>query len=197
MSISPNLLPHEHTLSLKTEVLTNVLTTQENILIIQDLDGVCMGLVKDPLTRVIDPNYVKATQAFDGHFYVLTNGEHIGQRGVNGIIERGFGDSADVKARGLYLPGLAGGGVQWQNRQGNVSHPGVSESELAFLAAVPQKIEERFRHFFEQNNATTTVKNLEDCIQASVLDNKVSPSANLNTFYEQLRESPNLYIDLQ
>ena len=49
------------------------LATTENLLIIQDLDGVCMGLVNDPLTRRIDLAYVQATAAFDGHFYVLTN----------------------------------------------------------------------------------------------------------------------------
>ncbi|MFP5273483.1 glucosylglycerol 3-phosphatase [Coleofasciculus sp.] len=197
MSASSQLLPHEHTLSLKTEVLVDVLTQVENILIIQDLDGVCMGLVKDPLTRVIDRNYVKATQAFEGHFYVLTNGEHIGERGVNGIIERAFGNSAEVKAKGLYLPGLAGGGVQWQDRQGNVSHPGVSEAELEFLAEVPQIIKRRLRRFFEQRSTAAEIENLEDCIQASVLENKASPSANLNTFYDQLREYPQIYMDLQ
>jgi len=197
MSASPQLLPHEHTLSLKTEVLADVLTHVENILIIQDLDGVCMGLVKDPLTRVIDRNYVKATQAFEGHFYVLTNGEHIGERGVNGIIERAFGNPAEVKAKGLYLPGLAGGGVQWQDRQGNVSHPGVSDAELEFLAEVPQTIKRRLRRFFEQQSTAAEIENLEDCIQASVLENKASPSANLNTFYEQLGEQPQIYIELQ
>lgn len=197
MSVSPQLLPHEHTLSLKTEVLADVLTYVENILIIQDLDGVCMGLVKDPLTRVIDRNYVKATQAFDGHFYVLTNGEHIGEKGVNGIIERAFGNPAEVKAKRLYLPGLAGGGVQWQDRQGNVSHPGVSEAELEFLAEVPQRIKLRLRRFFEQKSTAAEIDNLDECIQASVLENKVSPSANLNTFYEQLRQYPEIYMDLQ
>ncbi len=197
MSVSPQLLPHEHTLSLKTEVLADVLINVENILIIQDLDGVCMGLVKDPLTRVIDRNYVKATRAFEGHFYVLTNGEHIGERGVNGIIERAFGNPAEVKEKGLYLPGLAGGGVQWQDRQGNVSHPGVSEAELEFLAEVPQTIKRRLRRFFEQRSAAAEIENLADCIQASVLENKASPSANLNTFYEQLRDYPQIYMDLQ
>ncbi|MEA5470090.1 glucosylglycerol 3-phosphatase, partial [Spirulina sp. 06S082] len=39
--------------SLKHDELAQVLTQTKNLLIIQDLDGVCMGLVKDPLTRVI------------------------------------------------------------------------------------------------------------------------------------------------
>jgi glucosylglycerol 3-phosphatase len=110
------------------------LATTDDLLIIQDLDGVCMALVNDPLDRQIDLAYVRATQAFDGHFYVLTNGEHTGQRGINGIIERAAeGEPPD------YLPGLAAGGVQWQTRAGDVSHPGVSEAELTFLAAVPDR----------------------------------------------------------
>ena len=52
----------QRSLSLDHQELIRVLTEQENILIIQDLDGVCMGLVKDPLTRVIDRGYLEATE---------------------------------------------------------------------------------------------------------------------------------------
>lgn len=197
MTVSPHILLHEQSLSLNNEKLAQVLTGIDNLLIIQDLDGVCMGLVKDPLTRVIEVEYVKATQFFNGHFYVLTNGEHIGQRGVKSIIERAFGDPADVKDKGLYLPGLAAGGVQWQDRYGNVSHPGVSEQELAFLAEVPQRTRTRLESFFEQYEGLLAASELEECIQASVLDNKVSPTANLNTFHEKLGERTDIYIALQ
>ena len=97
-------------LSLDHQSLSQMLVEQENILIIQDLDGVCMGLVKDPLTRVIEAKYLSAAKSFGSHFYVLTNGEHIGQRGVNDIIDRTFSDSNLVQEQGLYLQGLAGGG---------------------------------------------------------------------------------------
>ena len=131
----------QRSLSLDHQALGKMLTERENVLIIQDLDGVCMGLVQNPLTRVIEPTYLEAARLLDRHFYVLTNGEHIGKRGVNRIVEQAFAETSLVKKRGLYLPGLAGGGVQWQDNYGNVSHPGVSDAELAFLAAVPQEIE--------------------------------------------------------
>ncbi|MGB1092109.1 MAG: glucosylglycerol 3-phosphatase, partial [Oceanobacter sp.] len=107
-------------------------------LIVQDLDGVCMQLVNDPLTREVDPNYVRAAQKLDGHFFVLTNGEHIGSRGMNKLIHKSVG--ADLaKHQGLYLPGLAAGGVQYQDRFGKVSHPGINSKEMAFLLQIPVK----------------------------------------------------------
>ncbi|MEC4806124.1 MAG: glucosylglycerol 3-phosphatase [Jaaginema sp. PMC 1079.18] len=186
MSATINHSLHNAHLSLNHDELAQVLTNTENLLIIQDLDGVCMGLVKDPLTRVINPDYVKATQAFDNHFFVLTNGEHIGKRGVNGIIERAFGDRATVVQNNNYLPGLAAGGVQWQNRAGEVSHPGVSEAELNFLEAVPDRFRSAFRNFFSKHEGILDPETLNRCIESSVLDNIASPTANLNTFYEVL-----------
>ncbi len=82
---------NRRSLSLDSDALIQLLVDRENILIIQDLDGVCMGLVRDPLTRKIDRSYLEATRHFQDHFYVLTNGEHIGKRGVNEIVERTFG----------------------------------------------------------------------------------------------------------
>ncbi|MGB7442045.1 MAG: glucosylglycerol 3-phosphatase [Coleofasciculaceae cyanobacterium] len=197
MTFPLQILLHESSLSLDSKSLKQVFTDTENLLIIQDLDGVCMGLVKDPLTRVIDVNYVEATQAFNGHFYVLTNGEHIGLRGVNGIIERAFGDQNHVKEKNLYLPGLAAGGVQWQNRQGRVSHPGVSDEEMAFLEEVPRRIKDRLKQFFEQHKHVLAPKEVEEGIQASTLDNKASPTANLNTLYEKLHNNTDVYMSLQ
>lgn len=185
-------------LSLDRARLIDLLVERENVLIIQDLDGVCMGLVNDPLTRAIDPEYLKATQAFDGHFYVLTNGEHIGKRGINSIVERAF-DSRDlVKKRGFYLPGLAGGGVQWQDRYGNVSHPGVSAAELAFLAEVPQEMRTYLEEFLSQYNDFLDRDCLETSIEAAVLDNYVSPTVNLNVFHQILpSEDRHIYLQLQ
>ena len=187
---------HKTTFSLDHKALINLLVNKENILVVQDLDGVCMGLVKDPLTRKIDINYLKATQNFDGHFFVLTNGEHIGKRGVRGIVERAFEDIDLVKQQGYYLPGLAGGGVQWQDRYGNVSHPGVSDAEMAFLEAVPAKIEKSLREFFQQHDCGFSSQELDKYIQATVLDNKVSPTVNLNVFHDVLTDS-SVYAKLQ
>lgn len=197
MQYSIHPLLQETTLSLNHEKLATILSQQENVLLIQDLDGVCMELVKDPLNRTIDPNYVQATKAFAGHFYVLTNGEHIGKRGVNGIIDRAFGDSNFVRNNALYLPGLAAGGVQWQDRQGNISHPGVTEQELTFLAKVPQRIREQLEQFFAQHSTPLSPTEIEAGIEASILDNVASPTANLNTLYEALKDQPSIYLRLQ
>ncbi|MEO0457290.1 MAG: glucosylglycerol 3-phosphatase [Cyanobacteria bacterium P01_A01_bin.114] len=192
---------HQQTYSLDHDAFVAQLAETANLLIVQDLDGVCMKLVKDPLNRNISTGYVKAVPAFEGNFFVLTNGEHIGPRGINSIIERAFEtkatDSAETVAQqGLYLPGLAAGGVQWQNRYGKLSHPGVSDSELAFLAQVPDRVEHRLRQFFAEQPSTVSEEILETCIRASVLDNVASPTVNLNTFYETLND-PELYIQLQ
>ena len=64
--------------SLDPTSLLDSLAGTENLLIIQDLDGVCMDLVRDPLSRALEPAYLQAALALDDHFQVLTNGEHIG-----------------------------------------------------------------------------------------------------------------------
>ncbi|MGB3495918.1 MAG: glucosylglycerol 3-phosphatase [Elainellaceae cyanobacterium] len=188
---------HTEQFSLRHDELLRVLSETENLLIVQDLDGVCMGLVKDPLTREIEPGYVEAAQQFAPHFYVLTNGEHIGQRGVNGILGKAFGDVAVVGDRGLFLPGLAAGGVQWQDRFGSVSHPGVSDQELEFLKQVPAKIQAHIRQFFEIHPQVLPQSEIERCVNAASLDNIASPTANLNVFYEILAEQPDIYGKLQ
>ena len=188
---------HQDSFSLNHEEFARSLAKIENILIVQDLDGVCMGLVKDPLSRIIAKEYVEATKFFQGHFYVLTNGEHIGERGVNGIVERAFQDPTRVREGGFYLPGLAAGGVQWQDNRGNISHPGVSEEELSFLAEVPLKIETRLKDFFTQYPDILSQSDRSQCIRASVLKNKVSPTANLNTLYDRLSDRTDIYVSLQ
>ncbi len=191
-SIMSSLL-HQQQFSLDHGAWIDCLATTDNLLIIQDLDGVCMELVKDPLDRVIDLDYVRATEAFDGHFYVLTNGEHTGPRGINGIVERAFGEGGEPR----YLPGLAAGGVQWQTRAGEVSHPGVSEAELRFLAAVPDRMRSRLHQFFDQYPEAIAAADLQSGINASALDNMASPTANLNTLYGLLGDRRALYTDLQ
>ncbi|MGB3312029.1 MAG: glucosylglycerol 3-phosphatase [Nodosilinea sp.] len=194
--VAPPLL-HQQVYSLDHAAWVDRLATTENLLIIQDLDGVCMGLVNDPLDRAVELGYLEATQRFDGHFYVLTNGEHTGKRGMNSIVERSLGGAEPAQAGRYYLPGLAAGGVQWQTRAGDISHPGVSEAELAFLAAVPAKMGDRLRHFFRQHPNVLAGPALEPAIQASVLDNMASPTANLNTLHGLLGDHPALYTDLQ
>ena len=188
---------HQQRLSLDHTGFVNVLSQQQDLLIIQDLDGVCMQLVKDPLTRTIDPDYVTAIQAFQNHFFVLTNGEHIGSRGVNRIIERSLPDGSLAKQEGLYLPGLAAGGVQWQNPFGEVSHPGVNPAVIEFLGKIPQLMETKLQEYFQQYSDILDSATLAKSIAAAILDNKVSPTVNLNVFHETLQAYPEVYRSLQ
>ena len=54
------------------------LISSKNILIIQDIDGVCIPLVKDPRTRKLESKYIYAVKEFAEEFFVLTCGEHEG-----------------------------------------------------------------------------------------------------------------------
>ena len=45
--------------SLNHSRFIDYVSEQENLLIIQDLDGVCMGLVRDPLNRTLDASYIE------------------------------------------------------------------------------------------------------------------------------------------
>ena len=38
--------------------LTKEFKDKENILLVQDIDGVCIPLVNDPLTRVLEKSYI-------------------------------------------------------------------------------------------------------------------------------------------
>lgn len=177
--------------------LLDTLARARDLLVIQDLDGVCMDLVHDPLTRRLERDYLQAARQLDGAFYVLTNGEHIGPRGVNALVEQAFGDAAHPRAHGGYLPGLAAGGVQLQDRYGTVSHPGVSEAELAFLREVPV----RARRFLAAHLAGAPF-HLEPHViatlsGAAVLDNPASPTLNLNVLHHHLADRPGLYAQLQ
>lgn len=188
---------NHHRLSLNHHQLLETLIHQENLLIIQDLDGVCMGLVKNPLSRQIDRHYVESTQQLAGHFYVLTNGEHGGSRGVNAIVEKAFGDRHYVESNGYYLPGLGGGGVQWQDSRGQVSHPGISDAELGFLAQVPAKARAYLNSILFKPPYCLDLKDIDELMAATILDNLVSPTVNLNCFYEHLRKRRQDYLQLQ
>lgn len=168
-----------HCWNTRLNLLGEKLRQQQDFLVIQDLDGVCMGLVNDPLSRTIAPDYVRAVQKLDGRFYVLTNGEHVGKRGVNPIIDRTCGRDL-AKHEGLYLPGLAAGGVQWQSRFGKVSHPGVQSQELAFLFQVPVKARYFLINLLGNPPYNLAKENIQLLAETVVLDNRVSPTINAN-----------------
>ena len=121
----------------KEEVIRTILN-EENILIVQDLDGVCIPLVQDPLKREISKDYVNNVSKLKEKFSVLTCGEHEGRRGVNRLVEKALGSKTKAKTNGLYLPGLASCGVEFQDRFSNLSYPGLKDKEIVFLKKVPE-----------------------------------------------------------
>jgi glucosylglycerol 3-phosphatase len=143
-----------------------------------------MDLVLDPLTRRLEPSYVQAARQLDGRFSVLTNGEHEGRRGVNRLVERALGEAHVPSRHGLYLPGLAAGGVQLQNRHGQVDTPGVSATELAFLEALPARMAEELRAWLPGLLPRLDSFELERQIARAVLDNPLSPTVNLNGLFQ-------------
>ena len=116
-------------LKTKEEVIKTILNEQ-NILIVQDLDGVCIPLVQDPLKRELNKGYVEDVSRLREKFAVLTCGEHEGRRGVNRLVEKALNSKTTAKENGLYLPGLAACGVEFQDRFSNLSHPGLKDNEI-------------------------------------------------------------------
>lgn len=158
----------------------------DDFLLMQDLDGVCMGLVRDPLTRTLDTGYIKAAQQMGDRLLVLTNGEHEGRRGVNRLVEAALGSADKARAERAYLPGLAAGGIQWQGRDGVISHPGVSDAELAFLATVPERMADMLAARLASPPFSLPSSRIRVLVQHAVLDNRVSPTINLNPIHALL-----------
>jgi glucosylglycerol 3-phosphatase len=173
--------------ALSLDALRDEMRAETNLLIVQDLDGVCMPLVKDPLTRSLRADYVQAVAAMQNQFSVLTNGEHEGRRGVNRLVEKALGDKQKAQREGLYLPGLAAGGVQFQDRFGVVSHPGVSDEEMSFLESVPERMDELLRVQLRQVIPELQGQALENELKLAILDTQVSPTINLNSLLSRIK----------
>lgn len=178
-------------------LLLETLVKGRDLLLIQDLDGVCMGLVRDPLRRQIDADYLTACKQLQGSFYVLTNGEHIGSRGVNALVEKACSARGMDAAQGLYLPGLAAGGVQYQDCFGNLSHPGVSDRELEFLLQVPAFLSERLAQLLTTAPFSIPAHDVESFLNIIVLDNAVSPTVNIGSLFDYFAGRGGLYRELQ
>ena len=168
------------------DALHQELVSSPDLLIVQDLDGVCMPLVRDPLTRQLPPDYVQAASSLRGSFSVLTNGEHEGRRGVNRLVEQGLDDPGRAQRDGLYLPGLAAGGVQLQDEFGRLSHPGVSDEEMAFLAAVPDHMASLLAQALPELMPELSPEELQTEIDRAILDMQVAPTINLNSLYSRV-----------
>ena len=98
----------------------------KDLLLVQDIDGVCIPLVSNPLDRKIDKSYVEEISKLGHEFSVLTCGEHEGRRGVNRIVETALKSKTKAREEGLYLPGLAACGVELQDQYGKVSFQQVN-----------------------------------------------------------------------
>ena len=170
---------------------------EKNILIVQDIDGVCIPLVKDPLKREIDTRYIYAANKLSGELVVLTCGEFDGRRGVNRIIENKLKSIPLIKEKGLYLPGLAACGVEYQDKFGNISTPGLSEEEKIFLKGIPGKmklllIKSLCKYFPYLDNS-----DLESYADVAICDTQYTPTLNLNEILGLCEGNLDLIIKVQ
>ncbi len=178
-------------------VLMHKFRADKNMLLIQDIDGVCIPLVKDPLKRTLDKEYIFAASKFKNEFAVLTCGEHEGFRGVNRIIERTIGSKEKAKSEGLYLPGLAACGVEYQDKFGNTSLPGLQEKEILFLKEVPKKMKALMNQGITKYLPWLETEEKENLINQAVCDTRFSPAINLNGIFNLIPKDVNLQIKIQ
>jgi len=160
------------------------LISSKNILIIQDIDGVCIPLVKDPMTRELESKYIYAVKRFAEEFFVLTCGEHEGPRGVNRIIERSLGSTTEPKNKELYLRGLAACGVEYQDNDGEISIEGVSEKELKFLSKVPRLIRPKFNFIVKNIFPELSQEDINFHAVKSICETRFSPTININSLFD-------------
>ena len=168
----------------KTLDLEKQILNSKNILFIQDIDGVCIPLVKDPMTRKINKEYIIAANKLNDEFFVLTCGEHEGKRGVNRIIERSLGEESSARENGLYLRGLAACGVEYQNNKGVINFEGVSQRELNFLSEVPEIMCTKFRHIVRELFPEMDNHMIDFHMKKSICDTRFSPTINFNSLFE-------------
>jgi len=179
------------------EELIDTIINEQNILIVQDLDGVCIPLVQDPLKREINKGYVKDVLRLKDKFAVLTCGEHEGRRGVNRLVEKALNSKVIAKENGFYLPGLAACGVEFQDRFSNLSHPGLKDNEINFLAEVP-----RMMRSMLTNELKLLLPNLSNelrnkLIDVAVCDTRFTPTLNFNEIFNYVKNDFQKVKDLQ
>ena len=158
-----------------------------NILFIQDIDGVCIPLVKDPMTRVLESKYIYAAKELAEEFFVLTCGEHEGPRGVNRIIERSLRSNIEPKKKKLYLRGLAACGVEYQDNNGEVSFEGVSQKELDFLSKVPGLIRPKFNLIVKNIFPNLYQEDINFHAAKSICETRFSPTINFNSLFDLVK----------
>jgi len=180
----------------KEEVIKTIINEQ-NILIVQDLDGVCIPLVQDPLKREINKEYVKDVSRLRDKFAVLTCGEHEGRRGVNRLVEKALNSSTIARENGLYLPGLAACGVEFQDRFSNLSHPGLKDNEINFLAKVPNKMSSMLTNELKKFLPNLSNDLRKKLIDVAVCDTRFTPTLNFNEIFSHVKNDFKKVKDLQ
>ncbi|MBW3041668.1 glucosylglycerol 3-phosphatase [Prochlorococcus marinus] len=180
----------------KEEVI-NTIISEENILIVQDLDGVCIPLVQDPLKRRLNEEYVNAVAKLREKFSVLTCGEHEGRRGVNRLVEKALASKTKAKENGLYLPGLAACGVEFQDRFGNSSHPGLKDKEINFLAKVPKMMKSMLTKELQIFLPNLSNEERTKLIDVAICDTRFTPTLNFNEIFTYVKADFEKVKDLQ
>lgn len=183
-------------LKMKEEVI-NTIINEQNILIVQDLDGVCIPLVQDPLQREINKEYVKDVSRLREKFAVLTCGEHEGKRGVNRLVEKAFNSKTTAKENGFYLPGLAACGVEYQDRFSNLSYPGLKDNEINFLAEVPKMMRSMLTNELKKFLPNLSNKKRNKLIDVAVCDTRFTPTLNFNEIFSYVKNDFQKVKDLQ
>jgi len=165
-----------------------IVINSKSILFIQDIDGVCIPLVKDPMTRKLESKYIYAAKNLEEEFFVLTCGEHEGQRGVNRIIERSLNNIIEPKEKGLYLRGLAACGVEYQDNCGNISFEGVSKEELDFLSKVPNLMRPSFERIVRKIFPNLDQVSINKHASKSICKTRFSPTINFNSLFDLVQD---------
>ena len=181
---------------MKEEVI-NTIINEQNILIVQDLDGVCIPLVQDPLQREINKEYVKDVSKLREKFAVLTCGEHEGKRGVNRLVENALNSKKTAKANGFYLPGLAACGVEYQDRFSNLSYPGLKDNEINFLAEVPKMMRSMLTNELKKFLPNLSIEKRNKLIDVAVCDTRFTPTLNFNEIFSYVKNDFQKVKDLQ
>ena len=165
-----------------------IIINSKNILFIQDIDGVCIPLVKDPMTRKLESKFIFAVKNLEKEFYVLTCGEHEGPRGVNRIVERSLRSIDQPKEKGLYLRGLAACGVEYQDSNGNISFEGVSKEEVDFLAKVPDLMRPSFEKIVKKIFPNINQEEINSHASKSICKTRFSPTINFNSLFDLVKD---------
>ena len=180
----------------KEEVISTIIN-EKNFLIIQDLDGVCIPLVQDPLKREINKEYLEDVSRLKDKFAVLTCGEHEGRRGVNRLVEKALNSEKIARKNGFYLPGLAACGVEFQDRFSNLSYPGLKDNEIEFLAKVPKMMRSMLSNELEKFLPNLSNETRNKLIDVAVCDTRFTPTLNFNEIFSFVKNDFTKVKDLQ